>query len=160
MDFYNYFNLFIYKGNTMSKEMRKIDTFKERLLKENKSTIIFEKIDEHTYKLFIDSNEIGSVYLDNAKDSVMFDKTLLPEFSNKKVWGIHQMGIKQNYQGKGYGDILISNIIKISKNNDVDLLVLGVLSENEKAVNLYKKHGFIEYIGGVVKYMYLDLKSV
>jgi len=141
--------------------MRKhIDKFNDFILKENKSTITFEKINEHTYKLFIDNNEIGSVYLDNAKDSVMFDKTLLPEFSNKKVWGIHQMGIKPKYQGKGYGDILLSNIVKLSKNNEIDLLVLGVLSENEKAVNLYKKHGFSEYKDGVVKYMYLDLKSV
>ena len=145
----------------MSKEMRKyIDTFKERLLKENKSIIKFEGKDEHTYKLYVDDDEVGSVYLDNANGSVMFDKTLLPEFSNKKVWGIHQMGIKTKYQGKGYGDILLSNIIKVSKNNDVDLLVLGVLSENEKAVNLYKKQGFTEYKDGVVKYMYLDLKSV
>ena len=144
----------------MSKEMRKyIDTFKERLLKENKSTTIFKKI-YNTYKLFIEDDEIGSVYLDDAKDSVMFDKTLLPEFSNKKVWGIHQMGVKLKYQGKGYGDVLLSNIIKISKDNNVDLLVLSVLSENEKAVNLYKKHGFIEYRDGGVKYMYLNLKSV
>lgn len=87
----------------------------------------------------------------------MFDKTLLSEFSNKKVWGIHQMGIKSEFQGKGYGDILLSNIINLSKKNGIDLLVLCVLSENEKAIKLYKKHGFIEYKdNNVVKYMYLD----
>lgn len=51
-----------------------------------------------------------------------------------------QVCVKEEYQNKGIGSFLIKNILDIYGKQDIQL---NVLANNDKAVHLYKKYGFI-----------------
>ena len=139
-----------------------IDNFKNFLLKENNNKELnFVKFNDNVYKLLLNGDVIGSTYLQDAKKFIMFKSItdLLPdELKDKEVLGIGQLGLKNKYQGQGYGKILMNNIIRIAKEQNYDVLVLSVSSENERAIKLYKNFNFETFRDGLVKYMFLDLK--
>jgi RimJ/RimL family protein N-acetyltransferase len=59
---------------------------------------------------------------------------------------IVQMYIKEEYQRKGIGTRLLRSLIKYSfSDKQIEHLTLGVVTDNEKAINLYQKIGFQAY---------------
>lgn len=50
--------------------------------------------------------------------------------------------IKENYQRKGIGSILLQEIINKTKEKGLQNVILEVRSSNEKAINFYNKNGF------------------
>ncbi|MDG9922697.1 MULTISPECIES: GNAT family N-acetyltransferase [unclassified Pseudomonas] len=52
------------------------------------------------------------------------------------------MQVKQDYRRRGYGEALLSAVIRHCKNLDFTSIDLSVLKSNEAARNLYKKAGF------------------
>ena len=52
------------------------------------------------------------------------------------------ISIKEKFWNKGIGSILIKEIIEQAKIMGYEQIELGVFSDNEKAMALYKKHGF------------------
>ena len=50
--------------------------------------------------------------------------------------------IVPEYQGKKLGSLLLTNIIEFLKAKGAELITLEVRRSNEKAQNLYSKHGF------------------
>jgi putative acetyltransferase len=78
--------------------------------------------------------------------------------NHKKVIGFVYLGIKSygffayanygivvhdDYQGKGLGDVLTSHILEYGKKLELNKITLTVLTANEKAIQLYKKYGFV-----------------
>lgn len=55
---------------------------------------------------------------------------------------ILNIAIDPKYRGKGYGNDLLIELIKIAKENLVNKLTLEVRETNEPAKNLYKKYNF------------------
>lgn len=55
---------------------------------------------------------------------------------------ILNIAIDPKYRGKGYGNNLLIELIKIAKENLVNKLTLEVRETNEPAKNLYKKYQF------------------
>lgn len=55
---------------------------------------------------------------------------------------ILNIAIDPKYRGKGYGNDLIIELIKIAKENLVNKLTLEVRETNDPAKNLYKKYNF------------------
>ena len=53
------------------------------------------------------------------------------------------MSVLKNYQGKGIGSKLTSYIIDFARSNNCKKIKLAVWENNIKAINLYKKFGFI-----------------
>jgi len=53
--------------------------------------------------------------------------------------------IDNNYWGLGIGSALFGNCIECAKIAGYEQLELGVVADNEKAIALYKKFGFVEY---------------
>ncbi len=53
------------------------------------------------------------------------------------------MSVLKNYQGKGIGSKLMMYIIRFAKKNHCVKIKLAVWENNLKAINLYKKFGFI-----------------
>ena len=64
-----------------------------------------------------------------------------------KMWNRVEFGISilKGYWGLGIGDALTKSCIECAKNAGFLQLELEVVSENENAIRLYKKHGFVEY---------------
>jgi len=54
------------------------------------------------------------------------------------------IGVIDEYQGKGVGSRLMEGIIAEGKNLGLSRLYLTVFSSNSKAINLYRKYGFLE----------------
>ncbi len=55
------------------------------------------------------------------------------------------IAVLNKYQGKGYGSLLMQDLLKVSKEKGFTQLELEVIYGNDKAYSLYKKYGFIEY---------------
>ena len=53
------------------------------------------------------------------------------------------IGILPNFQSLGLGSKLMENALKWAKANRLERIELFVFASNEKAINLYKKFGFI-----------------
>lgn len=62
---------------------------------------------------------------------------------HKAVIGI---SVLKDYWGQGIGSILMNKLIDFAKsNNHIEIIYLEVISTNTRAINLYKKFGFITY---------------
>lgn len=68
--------------------------------------------------------------------------TMLKNAFEKKSSYLDDIFIKEGYRRKGYGTQLMNEFIKLMKNKKVKKIRLGVRTNNEKAINLYKKLGF------------------
>ena len=61
--------------------------------------------------------------------------------TEKTIWlGI---AVSENYTGKGLGLIMMNQLISFAKNNKVKQIKLSVDNNNEAAISLYKKLGFV-----------------
>lgn len=57
--------------------------------------------------------------------------------------GVMAMAVSEAYQGKGIGSTLLEALIKLANNwLAIKRIELEVFTENDKAIELYKKHGF------------------
>lgn len=56
---------------------------------------------------------------------------------------ITTIGIKKEYQGKGYASQLMDYLIELAKKKDCETISLEVRISNKKAIKLYEKYGFI-----------------
>lgn len=58
---------------------------------------------------------------------------------------LYDIVVDEKYQGNGYSKIMMDYFINLAKGNSVDTIFLEVNSINNKAINLYRKYGFVEY---------------
>ncbi len=63
------------------------------------------------------------------------------EVSHKGILG---MAIKKGYRGKGIGYALISKALEKAR-GEFDIILLSAFTTNQRALNLYRKSGFVEY---------------
>lgn len=57
---------------------------------------------------------------------------------------IEYVATAKNHRRKGYADKILEEVIKICKASMYSAVRLHVLSDNEPAIQLYKKHGFFK----------------
>ena len=69
-----------------------------------------------------------------------------------------RIGVGQNHQGEGYGDLLMMYAIEWFKNHEVEQIRLYTQDHNYVAQNLYKKHGFI--ISGTTWHYFIPYDSL
>ena len=50
--------------------------------------------------------------------------------------------ISERHRGKGLGDVLLNELLKRSKENNLEIICLSVYKKNKGAFNLYNKKGF------------------
>lgn len=58
---------------------------------------------------------------------------------------IERIYVLKDYYGKGVGQMLYEHALQIARQMKVDYVWLGVWEENRRAVNFYKKNGFVEF---------------
>lgn len=63
--------------------------------------------------------------------------------ANGKFIGNLGIVIKDSYQGRGIGKILMNNLITYAKKEKIKSIYLTVLTDNVKAIRLYEKYGFV-----------------
>lgn len=70
---------------------------------------------------------------------------------------INNIAVKKEYQSKGFGTMLMNDMIDIAKQKNIVALTLEVEEGNDKAINLYKKFDF--KVEGVRKKYYKNTKD-
>lgn len=67
------------------------------------------------------------------------------ELKDDKALEIERIYVLKEFHGKKVGQILYDKAIEIAKQKKSDYVWLGVWEENPRAINFYKKNGFIEF---------------
>ena len=73
------------------------------------------------------------------------------ELQDNMAIEIERIYVLKEFQGKKVGQILYEKAIDIAKEKNADYVWLGVWEENPRAINFYKKNGFVEFDKHVFK---------
>ncbi len=67
------------------------------------------------------------------------------ELKDNKALEIERIYVLAAFHGKAVGQSLYEKAIQIAKQHNADYVWLGVWEENPRAINFYKKNGFVEF---------------
>lgn len=67
------------------------------------------------------------------------------ELQDDKALEIERIYVLKEYHGKSVGQFLYDKAIQIARKNCAEYVWLGVWEENSRAINFYKKNGFVEF---------------
>jgi diamine N-acetyltransferase len=67
------------------------------------------------------------------------------ELKDQKALEIERIYVLKEFHGKKVGQILYDKAFAIAKQISANYLWLGVWEENPRAINFYKKNGFVEF---------------
>ncbi|GAA4165847.1 spermidine/spermine N(1)-acetyltransferase [Chryseobacterium ginsenosidimutans] len=84
-----------------------------------------------------DENPIGYLKVNSGKSQT--------ELQDENSIEIERIYVKSEYHGKKVGQILYDKALEIALQEKKKYLWLGVWEENVRAVNFYKKNGFVEF---------------
>lgn len=73
------------------------------------------------------------------------------ELQDDKAVEIERIYVLKDFHGKQVGQLLYNKAIQIATQKNADYVWLGVWEENERAINFYKKNGFVEFDKHVFK---------
>ena len=113
--------------------------------KENLSDKSMNKYKKSFTKILKDSNNEIFIMILNDQIIGMMQLTFIPGLSMEGMTRcqIESVRIKKDYRNKGYGSELIKKGIEIAKLNKCGLIQLTSNKKRLKAINFYKKLGFL-----------------
>ena len=113
--------------------------------RENMSETSYNNYKKSFMKILNDSNNEIFIMILNDQIIGMMQLTFIPGLSMQGITRcqIESVRIKKEYRDKGYGSKLISKGIEIAKTNKCGLIQLTSNKNRQKAINFYKKLGFL-----------------
>jgi ribosomal protein S18 acetylase RimI-like enzyme len=99
--------------------------------------------DAQFYFATLEDNTIGYLKLNFGQAQT--------ELQDDKALEIERIYVLKEFHGKGVGQLLYDKAIQIAKQKSADYVWLGVWEENPRAINFYKKNGFVEFDKHVFK---------
>ncbi|MBX0334163.1 GNAT family N-acetyltransferase [Pontibacter sp. HSC-14F20] len=120
-------------GNT-EKNMKR---YLEEELSVEKLTAELRDSNSQFYFATIDDKVVGYLKLNTGQA-----QTELKDGQSLEIERIYAL---KEYHGKGVGQSLYQHAIQIARQQHVDYVWLGVWEENPRAINFYKKNGFVEF---------------
>jgi diamine N-acetyltransferase len=67
------------------------------------------------------------------------------ELKENKTLEIERIYVLKEFHGKSVGQLLYEKAIQIARNKNLEYVWLGVWEENPRAIQFYKKNGFVEF---------------
>ena len=67
------------------------------------------------------------------------------ELKDHKALEIERIYVMKEFHGKQVGQILYNIVLEIARKSNADYLWLGVWEKNPRAINFYKRNGFVEF---------------
>jgi ribosomal protein S18 acetylase RimI-like enzyme len=67
------------------------------------------------------------------------------ELKQDNALEIERIYVLQEYHGKKIGQLLFEKAMELAHEKNADYVWLGVWEENPRAINFYKKNGFVEF---------------
>ncbi len=89
------------------------------------------------YFAILDNNVIGYLKLNFGQSQT--------ELQDDKALEIERIYVLREFHGKKVGQLLYEKAMQIAKKKNADYVWLGVWEENPRAINFYKKNGFVEF---------------
>lgn len=123
-----------FTGRTAEEDMQK---YLIRSFNFDKLTMEINNPDSEFYLATIGNKTVGylKINFDNAQT----------EIQDKDAMEIERIYVLKEFHGKKVGQLLFDKTIQIAKQTSVHYVWLGVWEENRRAINFYKKNGFIEF---------------
>jgi len=84
-----------------------------------------------------DGNVIGYLKLNFGQSQT--------ELQDDKALEIERIYVLKEFHGKNVGQLLYGKAMQIARQKNADYVWLGVWEENPRAINFYKKNGFVEF---------------
>lgn len=125
------------------------ETFASRNTEENMKKYLDERFsleeltaelsdgDSEFYFATLDGNVIGYLKLNFERSQT--------ELKDDNAIEIERIYVLKDFHGKSVGQLLYDKAIQIAKKKNADYVWLGVWEENLRAINFYKKNGFVEF---------------
>lgn len=95
------------------------------------------------YFATIDNKVIGYLKLNFGQSQT--------ELKDDRALEIERIYVLKEYHGKSVGQLLYAQAMQIARQKDAHYVWLGVWEENPRAINFYKKNGFVEFDRHVFK---------
>jgi diamine N-acetyltransferase len=126
-----------------------LETFAQGNTEENMQKYLQEgfTVDKLTNELTNPNSEFYFALLDNKVVGYLkinFGQAQT-ELKDQKALEIERIYVLKEFHGKKVGQILYDKAFDIAKQTSADYLWLGVWEENPRAINFYKKNGFVEF---------------
>ncbi len=103
----------------------------------NKLTTELKNPNSEFYFAILNTNIIGYLKINFAHAQ--------SELRDQKTLEIERIYVLKEFHGKNVGQILYNIAFNIAKKSDVNYIWLGVWEKNPRAINFYKKNGFVEF---------------
>ncbi len=110
----------------------------------NEMTLSIEE--EEKYIESINSQKSSALFMGKISGEIvcvgMVSSSPRPRIAHR---GEVALSVKKSHWGKGVGSLLLEQLINFCRSNGVTkIMTLGVKAENESAIKLYNKFGFVE----------------
>jgi len=118
--------------------------------------LLYEQMDEKEFRPIFNelvSREFLYVFYSGGEMAGMF-KLVPQKYRNSHIIYLGGISIHPNYWGKGYGSMMLDEVIRLVTTMGYRRIELTVASLNFQAINLYEKAGFRNE-GTLKKYTYL-----
>lgn len=89
------------------------------------------------YFATLDNNVIGYLKINFGQSQT--------ELQDDKALEIERIYVLKEFHGKAVGQLLYDKAIQIARHKNADYIWLGVWEENPRAINFYKKNGFVAF---------------
>lgn len=96
------------------------------------------------YRDVIDKNAVAVVAEEDGKAVGLCDVHRMRPGSEVAHIGILGIAIHRDYRGHGIGRAMMESILEKCR-DEFDMILLSVFTNNEKAISLYRKVGFVQY---------------
>ena len=114
-----------------------IETYLNKAFSLEKLTSELNNEDSEFYFARFDNNIIGYLKLNFGQSQT--------ELKDDRALEIERIYVLKEFYGKRAGQLLYEKALQIAREADVDYVWLGVWEENSRAINFYKKNGFLEF---------------
>ena len=109
----------------------------EEELSIEKLTAELNNPDSAFYFAVYNANAIGYLKLNFGESQT--------ELKEQKAVEIERIYVLKEFHGQHIGQLLYDKAIQVARQKNAEYVWLGVWEENTKAINFYKKNGFIEF---------------
>ncbi|MBK1896568.1 GNAT family N-acetyltransferase [Chryseobacterium paridis] len=124
---------------TFSKDNSKeeMDRYIEKSFNKEKLTDELKNPDSFFFIAWEEDQPIGYLKLNSGSAQT--------ELKDESALEIERIYVKSSHHGKKVGQLLYDKALNVTKEQQKSYIWLGVWEENLKAVNFYKKNGFVEF---------------
>ncbi len=120
-------------GNTEA-NMKK---YLEEGFSDEKLTTELNNPDSEFYFAFQENEVIGYLKINHGQSQT--------ELKDESAMEIERIYVLKDFHGKNIGQLLFEKAIELATQKNANYIWLGVWEENPRAINFYKKNGFVEF---------------